>query len=286
VNEYSIREVQRTLGLSRSMILGLVKSGYVTPKLGPRHAYRFTFRDLVVMRTAQELIAASIPTRRVAKTLKRLRVQLPGELPSGGLRIRAAGDRIVVQDGARQWDAGTGQYELDFSLSGSPANVRLLVSQAAPPAPVAAPPASTVAPADKASLASDWFDQGCELEDEDARRAAAAYQRAIEADPSFASAYLNLGRLLHELGRLPHAEAVYRTGLSHCPADALLHYNLGVLLEDLGRRKAALEAYREALQLQDDLADCHYNISLLYQASGMKAAALRHLSAYRRLQSG
>ena len=68
--------------------------------------------------------------------------------------------------------------------------------------------------------------------------------------------------------------------------DALLHYNLGVLLEDLGRRKAALEAYREALQLQDDLADCHYNISLLYQASGMKAAALRHLSAYRRLQSG
>ena len=271
------------------MILGLVKSGYVTPKLGPRHAYRFSFRDLVVMRTAQELIAASIPTRRVATTLKRLRAQLPGELPSGGLRIRAAGDRIVVQDGARQWDAGTGQYELDFSLSGSPANVRLLASQAAPPTPVAAPLASTVAPkasTDKISLASDWFDQACELEDEDARRAAAAYQRAIEADPSFASAYLNLGRLLHELGRLPQAEAVYRAGLSHCPADALLHYNLGVLLEDLGRRKAALEAYREALQLKDDLADCHYNISLLYQASGMKAAALRHLSAYRRLQSG
>src|SRR5512145_2162762 len=98
VNDYSIREVQRTLGLSRGMILGLVKSGYVTPELGPRRAYRFTFRDLVVMRTAQELIAAKIPPRRVAQTLKRLRAQLPGELPLGGLRIRAAGDRIVVQD--------------------------------------------------------------------------------------------------------------------------------------------------------------------------------------------
>ena len=269
MSEYSIREVQRTLGLSRGMILGLVKSGYVTPRLGPRHAYRFTFRDLVVMRTAQELIASSIPPRRVAQTLKRLRAQLPGELPLGGLRIRAAGDRIVVQDGARQWEAGTGQYVLDFAVSGAAGTVRVL-------APPAAPAAS----------ASDWFEQGCELEEKDARRAASAYQRAIETDPSFAGAYLNLGRLLHEQGRLTEAEGVYRKGVSHCAADALLRYNLGVLLEDLGRQKAALEAYREALALQDDLADCHYNIALLYEASGMTTAALRHLNAYRRLQAG
>jgi Tfp pilus assembly protein PilF len=275
VNDYSIREVQRTLGLSRGMILGLVKSGYVTPQLGPRHAYRFTFRDLVVMRTAQELIAARIPPRRVAQTLKRLRARLPGELPSGGLRIRAAGDRIVVQDGARQWEAGTGQYVLDFSVSGSPGSVRVIAPSAAP-----------ASPAPKAASASGLFDQGCELEEQDARRAASAYQRSIETDPSFASAYVNLGCLLHEQGRLSEAEAVYRKGLSHCRADALLHYNLGVLLEDLGRRKAALEAYREALALQDDLADCHYNIALLYEASGMTRAALRHLNAYRRLQSG
>jgi tetratricopeptide (TPR) repeat protein len=274
VSEYSIQEVQRTLGLSRGMILGLVKSGYVNPKLGPRHAYRFTFRDLVVMRTARELIAASIPPRRVAQTLKRLRAKLPGELPSGGLRIRAAGDRIVVQDGARQWEAGSGQYVLDFSLSGAPANVRLI-----------APPAASVSPAAKPDSASGLFEHGCELEEQDARRAAAAYQRAIDLDPSFASAHVNLGRLLHEQGRLSEAEAVYRAGISKCPADALLHYNLGVLLEDLGRSKAALEAYREALALQDDLADCHYNIALLYEASGMSRAALRHLNAYRKLQS-
>jgi predicted Zn-dependent protease len=276
VSEYSIREVQRTLGLSRGMILGLVKSGYVTPKLGPRHAYRFTFRDLVVMRTAQELLAANIPPQRVGQTLKRLRAKLPGELPLGGLRIRAAGDRIVVQDGARQWDAGTGQYVLDFSVSGAAGTVRVI-------APPAAPPNSTTS---KAASASDWFEQGCDLEEKDARRAASAYQRAIETDPSFAGAYLNLGRLLHEQGRLTEAEGVYRKGVSHCAADALLRYNLGVLLEDLGRQKAALEAYREALALQDDLADCHYNIALLYEASGMTTAALRHLNAYRRLQAG
>jgi tetratricopeptide (TPR) repeat protein len=268
VSEYSIRDVQRTLGLSRSMILGLVKSGYVSPELGPRRAYRFTFRDLVVMRTAQELLAAKIPARRVARTLQRLRAQLPADSPLGGLRIRAAGDRIVVQDGARQWDAGTGQYVLDFSATADAGSVCSLASAAA--AEVSA---------------SEWFERGCGLEESDPESAVAAYRSAIERDPAFAGAYLNLGRLLHEQGRLSEAEAVYRQGIARCASDALLRYNLGVLLEDQGRRPAALEAYREALALQNDLADCHYNIALLYQASGHTKAALRHLNAYRRLQS-
>ena len=97
MNEYSIRDVQRALGLSRGMILGLVESRYVTPKVGPRRSYRFTFSDLVVMRTAQELIEAKVPARRVSHTLKQLRKRLPQDVPFGGLRIRAAGDRIVVR---------------------------------------------------------------------------------------------------------------------------------------------------------------------------------------------
>lgn len=250
------------------MILGLVKSGYVTPGLGPRRAYRFTFRDLVVMRTAQELLAARIPARRVARTLQRLRARLPAEKPLGGLRIGAAGNRIVVQDGARQWDANTGQYMLDFSAAGSAGTVRTLAS-----------------PAAAAVSAAEWFERGCSAEDSDPDSAAAAYRSALERDPAFASAYLNLGRLLHEQGRLAEAEAVYHRGISRCASDALLRYNLGVLLEDRGQRRAALQAYREALGLKPDLADCHYNIALLYHASGHAKAALRHLNAYRRLQS-
>jgi tetratricopeptide (TPR) repeat protein len=269
VTEYSIRDVQRTLGLSRGLILGLVESRYVTPKIGPRRAYRFTFSDLVVMRTAQELIEAKVPARRVSHTLKRLRAQLPQEVPFGGLRITAAGDRIVVQDGATQWEAGTGQYLLDFSVSAEAGKLCVL--------PTPKPPGDS---------AEEWFARACEMEDEGNAGALAAYQHAIDADPLFADAYVNLGRLLHEHRRLSEAEAVYRSGISHCRADALLRYNLGVLMEETGRQQAALQAYREALALQDDLADCHYNIALLYEASGHRRAALRHLNAYRRLQSG
>jgi hypothetical protein len=268
VSEYSIRDVQRTLGLSRGMILGLVESKYVTPRIGPRRAYRFTFTDLVVMRTAQELIQAKVPARRVSHTLKRLRAKLPQDVPLGGLRIRAAGDQIVVHDGAQQWEVGTGQYVLDFSVSAEDGKLCVLP-----------------APKPSGGSAYEWFARGCEMEDEGSADAVDAYWHAIDAEPSFADAYVNLGRLLHEQGRLSEAEMVYCRGIAQCQADALLRYNLGVLMDEMGRKQAALQVYREALALQENLADCHYNIALLYEASGHTRAALRHLNAYRRLQS-
>jgi tetratricopeptide (TPR) repeat protein len=268
VSDYSIRDVQRTLGLSRSMIRGLIESRYVTPKIGPRRAYRFSFSDLVVMRTAHDLLAAKVPARRVSRTLKRLRAQLPEDLPFGALRVRAVGDRVVVQDGTRQWEAGSGQYLLDFSVSAEGAKLRVL--------PTARPAGAS---------AEEWFARACDLEEKADPAAIGAYEHAIEADPAFADAYVNLGRLLQERGRPREAEVIYRKGIAQCPSEALLRYNLGVLLDEKGQRPAALQAYQEALALQDDLADCHYNIALLYEAAGQTRAALRHLNAYRRLQA-
>jgi tetratricopeptide (TPR) repeat protein len=266
VNEYSIRDVQRTLGLSRGMIRSLIESRYVTPKIGPRGSYRFSFSDLVVMRTAHDLLAAKVPARRVSRALKGLRAQLPDD--PAALRIRAVGDRVVVQEGSKQWDVGTGQYVLDFAVGTQGAKLRIL-------------------PAVRrtADSAEEWFARACDLEEADDAQAIGAYEHAIEADARFADAYVNLGRLLQEQGRLAEAEAVYRRGIAQCPTEALLRYNLGVLLDEMGRRPAALQAYREALALQGDLADCHYNIALLYEAAGQARAALRHLNAYRRLQS-
>ncbi len=266
--EYSIRDVQRTLGLSRGMIRGLIESRYVTPKLGPRRAYRFSFSDLVVMRTAHDLISAKIPARRVSLALKGLRAQLPDDPPLATLRVRALGDRIVVQQGTSQWEAGSGQYLLDFSVSAEGTNVRVL--------PAARP---------SGGAADEWFARACELEEKGDPTAVSAYQHAIEVDPAYGDAYGNLGRLLHAQGRGREAEAIYREGIAQCAEEPLLRYNLGVLLDETGRRAAALQAYQEALALQDDLADCHYNVALLYEAAGQPRAALRHLNAYRKLQA-
>jgi hypothetical protein len=47
----------------------------------------------------------------------------------------------------------------------------------------------------------------------------------LQANPRHLAAYTNLGRVLHQLGRLAAAETVYRDGLEKCGTDATLLFN-------------------------------------------------------------
>ena len=85
------RRVQAMLGLSRSVVAGLIAAGFVAPTRGARNEWRFTFRDLMLLRTAHGLQAANIPPRRILRALARLKATLPAELPLTGLRISAIG---------------------------------------------------------------------------------------------------------------------------------------------------------------------------------------------------
>ncbi|HSF47406.1 MAG TPA: tetratricopeptide repeat protein [Burkholderiales bacterium] len=266
---YSIREVQQILGLSRAVISGLVQAGFVAPTLGKHREYRFSFPDLVVMRAAQELASAKISPRRISRSLKRLRSQLPDALPLAGLRITAVSDRVVVSQGSCRWQAETGQYLLSLEVSEDSGSIRFIT------------------PGESAPIANggDWFARGCELEEIDPPQALHAYRRAIELDPRHAGAHINLGRLLHQSGRLEEAEAVYRSGVEKCGEEALLFFNFGVLLEDMRRIERAMKTYQAALRIDPGLADCHYNLGLLYERMGRGRDALRHLNAYRKLQN-
>ena len=66
---------------SRSAISRLVANGFVHPERGPRNEYRFSFRDVVLLRTAHRLQRAEIPTRKILRALQRLKSTLPAELP-------------------------------------------------------------------------------------------------------------------------------------------------------------------------------------------------------------
>ena len=73
---YTIRAIQEMLGLSRGVITGLIASGFVAPSRGPRNEYRFTFREVVLLRTAVELQAARIPPRKILASLRKLKASL------------------------------------------------------------------------------------------------------------------------------------------------------------------------------------------------------------------
>jgi tetratricopeptide (TPR) repeat protein len=269
---YTLRSLEEMLGLSRSVISGLISAGFVSPARGPRNEYRFSFQDVVLLRTAHHLRSANIPPRRLLRSLKQLRERLPDELPLSGLRIRAIGNDVAVHEGGAPWEVESGQLLMDFEVTPAPGAVSFLQRPAAGP-PVAAAP-------------DEWFARGEELEAEDDTAAEAAYRRALALDPDFVDAYINLGALLCEAGRCSEAVALYDDAIARSPDIATLHFNRAIALEDRRRDAEALQSYDRCLALEPDFADAHYNAARLHEKLGHAQRALRHYSAYRRLQPG
>ena len=270
---YSLRDIESMLGLSKAVITGLVASGFVTPSRGKRREYRFSFQDIVLLRTAHSLQAARIAPSKIVRSLKRLRASLPSELPLTGLRITAVGNEIAVKEGSTQWHADSGQLLMDFEVMPGQGSANVLAVKLLPPAPE---------PVEEEDPCA-WFQRGVELEAGDRAQAELAYRRAIGAAPDYVDPYLNLGVMLCEAGRGDEAIALYLQALPHCPDESLLHFNMGVALEDSGRIEEALSCYERSLKLAPDLADAHYNAARLHEQLGHATKAIRHYSEYRRL---
>jgi tetratricopeptide (TPR) repeat protein len=265
---YTLRGIQSMLRISRTVLTQLIDAGFVSPSRGKRGEYRFTFQDVVLLRTAYGLQQAKIAPRRILSSLKRLKATLPDQVPLTGLRIFAAGGEIAVREGDAQWSVDTGQRLFDFEIRPSNGAVSLLAAAPATPS------------------AQAWFERGVALESDDPDQAAQAYGRAIDAAPDYVDPYLNLAVMLCEAAQYAQAVELLRRAATHCAEDALVQFNLGVALEDLGRTREALRHYETSLRIAPDLADAHYNAARLCEALGEPSQAIRHYSAYRRLQRG
>jgi tetratricopeptide (TPR) repeat protein len=281
---YGVRDVEKLLRLPRSTLRALIDAGFVAPTRGARNAWQFSFQDLIVLRTAQALAQAKVPQRRITRSVRELRRHLPETMPLSGLSISAVGDTVVVREGGSRWQAESGQYLLEFE--GDPADGSLSVIERSN-APAAEAPAEREIASSVYRLrdAQGWFEHAVALENDDAEAAAAAYERAIAADPALLDARINLGRLLHEKARFASAERVYRDALIECGSDAVLLYNMAVLLEDMKRPGEAIKAYQAALALDPHFADGHYNLALLLDTRGRRKDAIRHMARYRALSS-
>jgi tetratricopeptide (TPR) repeat protein len=285
---YTTRAVAEILGLTEERVRSFARAGLLAPARGPGNQYRFTFQDIVLLRTARELLERAVPPRRVRAALLSLRAQLPRERPLSAVRIGAHGDRVLVRDAEAAWEPETGQMELDLAAElrvGGPGRR----TERAPPQPgERGDPFALAAAVPRAGAAElgadDWYDLAIDLEAVSSARARAAYERAIGLDPGHAEAHLNLGRLLHEAGELAGAESHYRQACAARPESALAAFNLGVALEDRGDAAGALAAYRRAVKLDPEHAESHFNLGRLYEAQGDVSAALRHLAEYKRIR--
>jgi tetratricopeptide (TPR) repeat protein len=221
VQQFGVREVEKLLRLPRRTIHGLVKAGFVSPARGPGQTYRFSFQDLIVLRTAQALAAANVPAKRITRSLKELRRHLPESMPLSGLSIGAVGDRVVVKEGASRWQAESGQYLLAFE--GDPAAGELKVMQR------------------ESDTLEEEIDRGYALHQAGKLAdAESVYRDALETWGPDALLLYNLGVLLEDLQRKPEALQAYQAALGADPTIADCHYNLALLFEELGRGQEAI----------------------------------------------
>jgi tetratricopeptide (TPR) repeat protein len=275
---YATKNVADLIGFTPSQLRHYVRRGLVQPVRDQRGEYRFSFQDVVLLRTAKQLADEHIPMRRAMRILLKLKHERHGPALSG-MRIFAEGTQVMVRRARSIWDAETGQAMLDFNTDrttqeqSAGSNVSRLANVAVLPG------AEIEAHEDTGMDSDDWYNLGLDLEETAIDRAPEAYLKAIRLDPSNVDAYVNLGRLLQLRGNLRQAKRYYQQALERVPDHQLALYNLGTLYDELDELELAIGYYKRAVSI----ADAHYNLARIHELRGDGLAAHRYLRSYQRM---
>lgn len=127
------------------------------------------------------------------------------------------------------------------------------------------------APEPRETSTAFWANKGASLDPLGRyEEAIACYDKALEIDPSLASAWSNKGNSLHNLGRYEQAVACHDKAVEIDPSLANAWSNKGVTLGVLGRYEEAIACYDKALEIDPDLASAWSN----------KGNSFEHLGRY------
>jgi tetratricopeptide (TPR) repeat protein len=99
--------------------------------------------------------------------------------------------------------------------------------------------------------------------------AIASLRKAIDLDPKYAGAHLNLGTVLCDVKRdYDGAIACFREAIALDPKPARVHYNLGVALAGKSQWDEAIASYQKAIDLDPKLPRVHTDLGLSLKARG------------------
>ncbi len=109
-------------------------------------------------------------------------------------------------------------------------------------------------------------------------QAAAAYRKAVDLDPQYAEAWMNLGVTAMRAGETRMGAEGFKRAAVLLPEDKEAHFNLGVALEKTGRPKGAAQAYRRSAALGD--ARAYFNLGKVLESQGMSGDAVAAYEAF------
>jgi len=102
------------------------------------------------------------------------------------------------------------------------------------------------------------------------------YQKAIEIDPVYEDARLNLANLFEKQGRADEAIHHISEVLRFNPGSGQAHYNMGAISEKQGRIQEAIEHYRSALIRDPQIEQARNNLGNLMVDKGRYKEAIEH----------
>ncbi len=269
---FSTTDAARVVGVSPTRLRYWARTGFLTPSGRSGKQVRYTFQDLIGLRAARGLLGQGVPLARVRKATTALKEALPRvTAPLAELRVVADGGTLVAHSAEGAFDAQSGQLRLSFEVSELRDDVVRVLARDVGTRPVAA---------------YEHYLEGCRLDEDETtlELAQAAYERAVELDPSLASAMTNLGNVKFRRGLLQDAERCYRRALAIDGAQPEALYNLGFLAHERGDGRGASELFERALSIDPTFADAQFNFAVVLEELGRPTEARTHWRAYLELE--
>ncbi len=125
---------------------------------------------------------------------------------------------------------------------------------------------------------------GIALRKRDPRKAVLHLRKAVELDPDFSEATINLGAALLELGEADEARKAFAEALAQDPKSAMTHFRLGSVLLDRGDLEGAREHFETSLKLNPTHADTHNSLGVVHLRKGDLATAMAEFQAALRIE--
>jgi tetratricopeptide (TPR) repeat protein len=125
---------------------------------------------------------------------------------------------------------------------------------------------------------------GIALRKRDPRKAVEHLRKAVELDPDFTEAKVNLGAALLELGEADEARKAFAEALAQDPKSAMTHFRLGSVLLDRSDLEGARGHFETSLKLNPTHADTHNSLGVVHLRQGDLAGAMAEFQAALRIE--
>lgn len=113
--------------------------------------------------------------------------------------------------------------------------------------------------------AAEYYQYGLEsIKKSGFDEAIAAWEKALELEPTMLNAYEKLGKAYYTQGRFDKAGEIYRKEMELKPDDPMIYYSLGVVYRMNEQFEDAVKMQTKALSLNPNLANAYNELGLTY----------------------